>query len=393
MGQRVYVRFTRDDGIDNDNFTLASSYLLPDGRLLFGSSNEFIIFDPQHMMKHQVKPEVYLTAFTVMNRSLNLDSLQILDLIRLGPKSNSLSIEFSPLRYAADYPVRYMLEGLDKEWKYAEKNYQAVYSYLPGGNYTLRIQAVNEDGEVGEETRFKIRVTPPFWKSWWFFAGLVISLALLLYWFDKERMKRKQALQDMRSDISGNLHGEINNALNNINILSEMARLKSVKDPVKAEEYIEQIHTKSHNMIIAMDDMLWSLDPRNDNMKKTVERMREYIEALNNRHGAYIDMIVDKNVEQLKVNMKLRHDSFLLFKEGIHNLVQTGITICHIHIAQEKQCLLFTMQFDTECCDMQQLNNLFHRHDMEKRIEMMNAQLDVQVHKNNTIVVLKVPLN
>ncbi len=390
--QRIYVRFTRDDGIDNDNFTLASSYVLPDGRMLFGSSNEFIVFDPEHMMTHQVRPEVHITNFSVMNRSLNLDSLRTLDLVRLGAEANAISIEFSPLRYAVAYQVRYMLEGLDKQWKYAERSNKAIYSYLPGGTYTLRVQALNEDGQYGPETQLRIRVTPPFWKSWWFLSAVVLALAGLLYWFDKERMKRKQAIQKMRSDISGNLHSEINTALNNINILSEMARLKSGKDPVKAEEYIEQIHTKSHNMIIAMDDMLWSLDANNDNMKKTVERMREYIEAMNNRHGAYIDMLVDRNVEQLKLNMKLRHDAFLLFKEGVHNLVQTGITICHIHIGLEKQELIFTMQFDTECCDMQKLNNLFHRHDMEKRIDSMNAEMDVQVHKNNTMVLLKIPL-
>ena len=47
-------------------------------------------------------------------------------------------------------------------------------------------------------------------------------------------MRRKAAMQKMRSDIAGNLHEEVNTALNKINILSEMARLKSEKDPVKS---------------------------------------------------------------------------------------------------------------------------------------------------------------
>src|SRR4030095_12267881 len=116
---------------------------------------------------------------------------------------------------------------------------------------------------------------------------------------------------------------------------------------------------KSHNMIIAMDDMLWSLDPANDNMEKTVDRMREYIDSLNNRHGVYIDMLADKSVEQLKLNMMLRHEALLLFKEGIQNLVHAGVSICHIHMGLEKARLVVTMQFDTETCDMQQLHNLF----------------------------------
>jgi ligand-binding sensor domain-containing protein len=392
--RKIFLRFTQEDGVENDSYVLAASYALPDGRLVFGSNSEYVVLDPEHMLSHQLKPEVYITDFNVMNHSLRLDSIRNLDMVRLGSKANSVIIEFSTLRYAIAYPVRYMLEGLDKDWKYADpRTNQAIYTYLPGGTYTFRLQSGNEEGQFGNETLLRLRVTPPFWKSWWFFTGIVLLIAFVLYLLDRERMNRKRAMQEMRADISNNLHGEINTALSNINILSEMARLKAEKDPLKAEEYIEQIHNKSHNMIIAMDDMLWSLDPRNDNMKKTVERMQEYIEALNNRHGAYIDMIIDKNVEQLRLNMKLRHESFLLFKEGIHNLVQTGISICHIHLAQEKQQLVFTMQFDTESSDIQQLNNLFHRHDMEKRIDSMNAEMDVQVHKNSTMVVLKIPLS
>ena len=86
-------------------------------------------------------------------------------------------------------------------------------------------------------------------------------------------MRRNEALQRMRTDIADNLHQEINTALSNINILSEMAKLKTEKEPHKSREYFEQIHTKSHNMIIAMDDMLWSIDPENDSMSKTAERM------------------------------------------------------------------------------------------------------------------------
>ena len=104
-------------------------------------------------------------------------------------------------------------------------------------------------------------------------------------------------MQKMRSDIAGNLHEEVNTALNKINILSEMARLKSDKDPVKSTEYLEQIHTKSHDMIIAMDDMLWSIDPLNDSMEKTIERIREFIDALKRRHAANIELLVDKKAE------------------------------------------------------------------------------------------------
>ena len=273
----------------------------------------------------------------------------------------------------------------DKEWKKADELNQALYNYLPPGTYTFKVKAENPDGlSSSNTTRLTIRVNPPFWKSWWFYAVLALCVAILLYGFDRERMRKKEAIQKMRSDIAGNLHQEINSALNNINILSEMAKLKAEKDPQRTREYFEQIHTKSHNMIIAMDDMLWSINPENDSMHKTAERMKEYVDALKNRHQVNIDILVDKNVESLELNMKLRHDAFLLFKDGIKGVVQAGAKNCRVHIGLENSTLLYTMQFQNRGCDMQLLNNLFNSQDMQRRLAAINARLHVQVHKSSS---------
>ncbi|MEI9911526.1 MAG: hypothetical protein WDO71_18865 [Bacteroidota bacterium] len=75
-----------------------------------------------------------------------------------------------------------------------------------------------------------------------------------------------------------------------------MARIKADKEIDRSKEYIDQISNKSHNMIIAMDDILWSIDPDNDTMEKSLLRMMEFADALKNRHGASIEIILDKKV-------------------------------------------------------------------------------------------------
>jgi hypothetical protein len=90
--------------------------------------------------------------------------------------------------------------------------------------------------------------------------------------------------------------------------------------------------------------------------------------------------------------MKLRHDAFLLFKDGIKTVVQAGTRNCRVHIGCEKGTLLYTMQFSNRGCDMQQLNNLFNSQDMEKRIESINAHLNVQVHKSSSTFELELPI-
>ena len=395
LHKRTFSSFDRSDGIVNDNFSLGSSLQLANGNLLFGTTSDFVVFNPRDFVMKTIPPDVQITEILLSNRSLQTDSLFQLNQVDLQYNDNSIVISFSALSYLQKNKLTYYyrMDGVDEGWIKSTNNLQAVYSHLSPGKYTFNVKCENADGVSSKNiTRLHIKVSAPFWKAWWFYSLLLLGAGGLFFWFDRERTSRKTYLQKMRSDIASNLHEEISIALNNINILSEMARIKADQEPQKSKEYIEQIHSKSNNMIVVMDDMLWSLSPDNDSMKKTVERMREYIDELQNRHGVVITMLVDKKVTELELNMKLRHESFLLFKEGIKSLIQCGMKNCEIQLRQEKNILLFTIQFTNASCDMQQVYNLLHRVDMEKHLKSLHAILDVEVHKTYSILVLRVPI-
>lgn len=391
--KRIFVNFNRTDGIDNDHFVQSASYMLPDGRLLFGSTNHFVAFDPAKIQIHSESPDIRITDFKVMNKSLSVDSIIQLKEIELGYQDNSVVIEFSSLVYASPFLIKYKLEGLDKDWRLADKNDQAIYSYLPAGNYTFHLKTVDEEkNESIKSTLLHIRVNAPFWKTTWFYALLVLVAAGILFWLDRERMKRKEAIQKMRTDIADNLHQEINVALGNINILSELANLKAGKEPEKSKEYIEQIHNRSHSMIMAMDDMLWSIHPENDNMAKAIERISEHIDALRNRHGVKISLTIDKKVTDLKLDMKLRKNVFWLLKGGSTNIIGSGATDCSIHIWVLKQNLVYTIEFNNSKLDKQQLNNLLQRQELAEKLEEVNGVIQAQLNASKSVVELTIPL-
>lgn len=390
--QRTMVFFNRDDGVANDRFIAAASHRLKSGRMLFGSDNSFIHFDPAQIKFRGQEQKVVLTSILVGRKELPVDSVANLETLRLAASENSLTIDFSSLTYTAYSVVQYRLEGLDNEWRIADMDNRANFPFLPPGRYRLLLRTLNAEGVPSTPTVLPIFIASPFYQTWWFYTALGIVTAVVLFWLDRQRMKRKEALQRVRTDIAGGLHQEVNTALNNINILSEIARLKSEREPQKAKDYLEQIHTKSHNMMIALDDMLWSLDPENDAMDKTVQRIREYADALTQRHGAVIELLIDKKVEKLQLNMKLRHEAFLLFKEGLRSLMDAGTKNCVVHLTSERGRLLFTIEFENEHCNMQKLNNLLQRRDMEDRLHDLKAKLDVQLHKSRSVFMLQLPL-
>lgn len=290
--RKIMVFFNRDDGIANDRFIGGAALRMKNGRLLFGADNSFIHFDPSKMKAGAQEQKVVLTNIQVGHRELPVDSVMGLGVLKLGAAENSLTVDFSSLSFAAIGPVQYRLDGIDRDWQTADRDNRATFPFLPAGRYSLLLRTVNAEGMPSAATALRIQVAAPFYQTWWSYTLLGVVTAAFLFWLDRQRTKRKEALQKVRTDIAGGLHQEVNTALNNINILSEIARLKSEREPQKAKDYLEQIHTKSHNMMVALDDMLWSLDPENDAMDKTIQRIHEYTDALMQRHGAVIELLI-----------------------------------------------------------------------------------------------------
>jgi ligand-binding sensor domain-containing protein len=385
--------FDARDGVYNFSFNAGVGTLLANGKIVFGTNRDLLVFDPRKLSGFNFDAaEVQVAGLSVMDKWLPVDSVMGAGALNLPYANNSVALRLSTNTFQSLFSIQYMMEGRDEAWKQANANGEINLSYLPPGQYHFVAACPNNQGGHGKALRLLINVAPPFYRTWWFYSAVALALGCLLFWLDKERMKRQAALQKMRSSIAVNLHTEVSTTLGNINILSEMAKLKAITEPQKSVEFIEQLHGKSSDMIQAMDDMMWSISPENDSMAKTILRMQEYLQALNSRYGSSIEMLVDEKLNAVKADMQFRYEAFILFRESITGLAESGCTHCSIHLGVDRSQLLYTIQFSTQSCDMQKLNNLLHSRDMGKRMEAIKATLQVDMHKSNTVLTLKVPV-
>ncbi|MEO5681741.1 MAG: two-component regulator propeller domain-containing protein [Chitinophagaceae bacterium] len=391
--RKLHLTFDARDGINNFSFNVGASALLKNGHIIFGTNHEFIVFDPEKARDFSDQlPEVQVAGLSVMDKWISADSVLSLGRLHLTHTQTSLTLHLTSNTFQSLYAIHYRLEEIDKSWKQVNSNGEINLNYLQPGKYILKAACLNLNGDPGKFISIPIYIAAPFYKTWWFYSLIALVLGCVLFWLDKERMKRKEAFQQMRTDIAANLHMEVNTALGNINILSEMAKLKAATEPQKSIEFIEQIHSKSNDMILAMDDMMWSISPENDNMDKTILRMREYIQALNSRYGSRVEMQVDEKVSATKADMQFRHEAFILFKESITGLLESNASNCIIYLGCEKNNLLYSIQFSTHCCDMQKLNNLLHSREMGKRMQAIRASIQIELRKSNSVLTLKVPV-
>lgn len=385
------LKFGRRDGIDDENFVLASSHALPDGRMLFGASETFVVFDPAVFNKiENARPEAIITALQVNNRPVLLDSLEEAGALRLRHYESALSMEFSTLQFHRSHSIRYKMEGLGQDWQ-ANENNIAVYSYLPAGSYRFLLQPIYSDGTLGPIKPLSITRNPPFWQAWWFYSLVCLAGGGIIFLFDRERMRRTKSVQQMRAKIADQLHAEIRTALNSIHILSEMAAIKARKDPAKAAGYLGQINSKSQQMMHAMDDMLWAVAPENDSMSRIVERIEAYAHKLQSGGQVVIGLLVGPEVSALEFDMQLRQMLLRLVKESVNGLLRAGARSLQVYLGREKMRLSFVAEFDKAEVDKTMLNNLLQAREMAALLADMGATYELEIHQAKGVLSFSIP--
>lgn len=378
--------FSHEDGINNDNIESNAGALLQDGKIVFGTSTDMLIVDPEKLIDDYFRPTpVIISEFKVFDRSIRIDSILQLKKLALPYTDNSITIDISTVSYTQSYHLTYMLENVDKSWKKIV-NGEIIYSYLAPGKYIFKTKS--SSGVDSPVTELVIDIQPPFWQRWWFYGLLILTGILFFYLIDRERMMRLRATENIRRDIALNLHQEISTTLNNINLLSEMARIKADKDLTRSKEMIDQITSKSNHMMVAMDDVLWSIDPGNDSIEKMLLRMTEFTDTLRNRFDAKIVFKIDEKVKGLRLDMKQRHGFFIIFKEALQCIMENlggKNTMVEIDVAKGK--LLLKMH-DGDIHADYNAEALHCINSVKKYAEPINSEIDFQVDKAGANIVL-----
>ena len=389
---RKLSHYAAEDGVNSYSFSTGAAYAFRNSTIAFGTISNFITFKSDELEAITYSPpEVAIAGIDIGGKPTPVDSLLSLEQIELPYAENNLRIFLTTLRFQDTYNIRYMLEGLNKTWQEVDNRQVLEFNYLPAGRYTLKLACVNVDGTPATITAVQLLIHPPFYKTWWFYGTVLLLAAWILVLLDRERMKRKKATQQIRSNIAGKLHSDINQALNTIHILSGMATRKAETDPKKSMEYVEQIHTRSETMMVAMDDMLWSISPENDSLEKTLQRIREFADDQMNRYGVKIEMDADPKIRSTDLSMKLRHEAYLLFKDSLTGLMKAGGSDIRILFTPDKNWLLLIIEFNTRQCDLGQLDHFFNSRELKEKLDAINAVTAVFVHKSHAVLECRLP--
>jgi ligand-binding sensor domain-containing protein/signal transduction histidine kinase len=113
-------------------------------------------------------------------------SIAYLDEIILEYSHRLFSVQFAALNTPNLNKIEYayMMKHLDEDWNYSGNRNYVSYTNMQPGEYVFMVKAKNQEDRWSETNELTIKITPPFWKTWWFILlEIIIIIGIIVFNF------------------------------------------------------------------------------------------------------------------------------------------------------------------------------------------------------------------
>jgi signal transduction histidine kinase/streptogramin lyase len=338
-------------------------------------------------------PPVAVTNFMLFDNS-NKDFVrgrEYLDSIEISYRDNFFALGFSVLDYRSPSENQYafMLEGFDNDWRTSGTPRFARYANVPPGSYVFRVKGAGKDRVWNETaTPMRIIITPPFWRTGWFYVLAAIALAGLALVFQRLRAQRQvqrileiervRAAENrlVRQRAADDFHDEFGHKLTRISLLSQVMK-RSVSNG--HTEQLEKIIQTSDDLSVGMRDFLWSLNPEKDSAGDIAIRLKDFGDGLFDGSGIAFRVEGEgAQMENVGLALDWRRHLLLIFKEAMNNAAKhSGCTNVLLDMSCTNGLLSIRLQDDGKGFDPSASTNGQGLEGMRKRAEKIHGTLSI----------------
>ncbi|GEM_PF-855451 len=336
------------------------------GRLYFATMDGVVVVDPAAISPPTNRLPVFLQQVvagdSVVFRRDALSPISISNQAVRQPDNPVMSLPlgqrnvefvFSTPDYDSPTRVhfRWKLDGIDPDWSEPRTERRASYPRLSPGDYAFRVM-VGANGVWRESEapfRFRVRPYPHEMPAVQLVAGAFLTVAVGLGAWRLERLRSRRrmrqleherALERERTRISRDLHDELGVGLTEIGLLGDVVAATPPSEANANSEVAGEISGRARGLVAALDEIVWAINPANDNSLALGDYFSRYAQNLLQRAGLRCQIDVASVSRDARVSAEMRHQLFLAFKEALNNvLTHARATEVCIGIALENSCL------------------------------------------------------
>jgi signal transduction histidine kinase len=192
------------------------------------------------------------------------------------------------------------------------------------------------------------------------------------------------AVAEERNRIASDLHDDIGASLSSIRIYSGAAGKKFQDDPVEAKQLIERINSSSSGLMDRMSDIVWSINPKNDNVESIVFRMKSQASEVLAPLDVEIEYSIDREAEGIQPSMTARRNIYLVFKEAINNVAKySASTHVWVELSVKQGMLELVVRDNGVGFELSQVKSGNGTSSMRQRAESLGGKLTIETAKGH----------
>ena len=382
--------FIRKLNVFNEDIADASNTIyFENQKLWIGTEAGLMEYFPYVDTTIAANPKIFITELSINGKTdSTLPPYFSSSYKRLAAGNATISFEFAGIHFSDDASLqyRYKLEGQDEDWIFAGTRNFVSYN-LPPGNYTFKAQASHGSGNWSRQpVTFSFTIPAPFWKTWWFVSAVTIAICILVVLIYRYRLQQVLKLERLRHRISTDLHDDIGSTLSSISILSDIASKE--KDHHQSENMLQEIKHNSVSLMEKMDDIVWSINPRNDSIEDLMLRIKRFASKLLEAKEIDYAIIIDDSLNRARLDMETRQHIYLIMKEAINNLVKySDCTKASIRVKFDNNYLNIEISDNGKGFNQQKIQFGNGIISMKKRAEAINAAIKIDTGLNKGTIV------
>ncbi|PYT05121.1 MAG: hypothetical protein DMF60_13005, partial [Acidobacteria bacterium] len=298
-------------------------------------------------------PSIVVSGLRIAGEAYAVNELgeDAIDNLELQSNRNQVQIDFTAPAFGLGETLRfqYKLEGADANWSAPTDLRTINYANLSPGNYRFLVQAINGEGILSvNPATVTFTILQPIWLRSWFVGLVAVLVAAILYSFyryrtarlrevnsalaetqlaeealGRSRTERLAELERVRARIATDLHDDIGSSLTQIAILSEVAHQRASEGAGENDsEPIARIISVSNELVDTMSDIVWAINPKRDHLSDLLHRMRRFASDVFTARQIAFQFRAPEPEHDIELGANVRREVFLIFKEGVNNVVK-----------------------------------------------------------------------
>jgi PAS domain S-box-containing protein len=217
----------------------------------------------------------------------------------------------------------------------------------------------------------------------------------------RSREERLRELERVRTRIATDLHDDIGSSLTQIVVLSEVARQRVDGNDGLLAEPLTKITRVSNELVEAMSDIVWAINPKKDHLSDLVQRMRRFASDIFAPCQIRLNLRTHDTDGQIQLGANVRREVFLIFKESVNNIAKhSGCTEARVEFYPEDGSLVLKLIDNGKGFDVATVSEHTHSSkggngliSMHRRAQELGGSFEITSNSGQgTSTTLKVPL-